>query len=66
MPIVRVTRSQSLRGNPICRECGANIKELFRKGKAVYSKTSGKRGNRYYCGKCKSDIYEGVKLRNES
>jgi len=65
MSLKRVRRSQSIRGNPKCRNCGVEIKELCRQGKPVYSKKAGKRENKYYCGKCKADIFEGVKLRNE-
>ncbi len=64
MTLKRVTRTRGMRGKPKCNVCGADIKELFIKGYAVYCKKSS-RGVNYYCAGCKADLFEGVKLRDE-
>ena len=59
--ISRITHKRSIRGNPKCRGCGADIRKLFRKGMVVYIKTTGK--TCFYCYNCKNDQYGGVRLR---
>jgi len=65
MTVKIVKRKQSIRGNPKCKLCEADIRELFNNGKPVYSKKSSSRGISYYCAKCKADLFGGVKLRED-
>ena len=63
MSMRKVERIASIRGDAKCRQCGADIRELLRQGKAVYSEKSGKSKNRYLCAECKAELFGGVKLR---
>lgn len=65
MAIKIIEKSNQIRGNPKCYHCGVDIRELFYKGEKVYSKSLGTTRSRYYCNKCKLDIFEGVKLRDD-
>ena len=65
MAIKIIEKSKHIRGDPKCYQCGVDIRELFNKGEKVYSKSLGTMRSRYYCNKCKDDIFEGVKLRDD-
>ncbi len=63
MVLMKVGIGQRIRGAPNCRNCGVNIRSLIRQGKTVYLNRAWKPKARYLCAKCKSDLFEGVKLR---
>ena len=65
MVLMKVEIGQRIRGNPNCRNCGANIKKLIKQGKSTYRNQAWKPKARYICAKCKSDLFGGVKLRDE-
>ncbi len=66
MTLRRVTSTHGIRGRPKCGACEADIKDLIIRGYAVYrKKVSARKGRNYYCAECKSDLFEGVKLRKE-